>query len=390
MGENEVGKTGKDPPDGDPDGGQGKKDNEEMMVKKSEETTEKYNHIVRISIKEKQGEDTKYLQMMFQLLRECTKHDDKTTMSDHGGNMFNVDKFPLKEEDFKKAFDGGPQDENGYQTPGSYYENIGGGRSFVTWCGIHTTLKLSVVTENIKVWSDQNKIFISPISTNYKGPRETIGHIFGLNVKNTFRKNIVSGIQEIIDTSENTEIKEKEENIWNSCNVELIKTKYYLRNKKLCSTYVYSVIVPKGYAKHASDAMTEAYTNQKHKKFKGEFIATGISDDTNKNFIENLILKQNKINNHKGMEIFNLTKKMLDAPIQIKNGQETTTTTIRTEISKEETISSIEETTTTDKTGRHLLIHDDKYPGRARAMFDKIKKWSEQLSNETKIDNKTP
>ena len=67
MGEKEIPITGKDPLDGDPNGGKDKKDDEEMVDQNSAQTEEQYNHNVCISIKEKQGEETKYLQMMFQL-----------------------------------------------------------------------------------------------------------------------------------------------------------------------------------------------------------------------------------------------------------------------------------------------------------------------------------
>ena len=120
MGDKEVDLTRKDPPDGDPDGGKERKDDEEMLDEKSDQKDERYNHNIRISIKEKRGEATKYLKMMYQLLRECLKHDKTTMMSDHGGQKFTIDQFPLKEDNFKKAFDGGPQEENGYKTPESY------------------------------------------------------------------------------------------------------------------------------------------------------------------------------------------------------------------------------------------------------------------------------
>ena len=117
MGTLDDDKPGTTSPTGDPGGGQPNPSNLQGTAEIPVEIDQPFTYMVRISFKERKGEEIKYVELMQQLLREYTRHDPNAKMSDHGGRKFSLADFPLQETDFKKAFDGGADEDNGYQTP---------------------------------------------------------------------------------------------------------------------------------------------------------------------------------------------------------------------------------------------------------------------------------
>ena len=117
MGTLDDDKPGTTPSTGDPGGGHPNPSTLQGTAETPVEIDQPFTYMVRISFKERKGEEIKYVELMRQLLREVTRHDPNAKMSDHGGRKFSLADFPLQETDFKKAFDGGADEDNGYKTP---------------------------------------------------------------------------------------------------------------------------------------------------------------------------------------------------------------------------------------------------------------------------------
>ena len=158
----------------------------------------------------------------------------------------------------------------------------------------------------MRTWLVDKQIFMEPISNGYFGPRESIGYITGLNLNHTFRSALIGKLDAILDSTELAAQAEMDSSTPSQPNsppvllpsrtIELIRTRLHVNTTKHCYANAFTIVVPRGHGQSTTDTLMKAYTLNLHKSLPGKFIAKGMIGDSNKNFIKECILQQNKIN----------------------------------------------------------------------------------------------
>ena len=118
----------------------------------------------------------------------------------------------------------------------------------------------------------------------------------------------------------------------------------------------------------------KAHTLNLHKQLPGTFLAKGMINDNNRNFIEECILQQNKINTQTtGLEIYKLHDALLHHSYTTtdSNGSKQTTTLL-TEINNDPAIVQLDPTNFTTTEGKYIMVYHNNLRGRAMALFHKI------------------
>ena len=88
------------------------------------------------------------------------------------------------------------------------------------------------------------------------------------------------------------------------------------------------MLVPKGHGQSTTDLLMKAHALNLHTSLPGTFLAKGMLNETNQNFIEERILHQNKVNNQSAsLDIYKLTDSLLHHEYTKKLPNGTTTTT---------------------------------------------------------------
>ena len=113
-------------------------------------------------------------------------------------------------------------------------------------------------------------------------------------------------------------------------------------------------------------------------------------NDSSKNFIEECILQQNKINaNSTHLEVYNINPKLLShAPTP--TSEPTTQTTIPQQLLQYPANIQIEKKTTTNTDGRHIIMYQSHLRGRAMKIFNQIRLFSETTSSLPLINHSLP
>ena len=117
----------------------------------------------------------------------------------------------------------------------------------------------------------------------------------------------------------------------------------------------------------------KAHTLNLHKHLRGTFLAKGMINDNNKHFIEECILKQNKINNQSAtLEIYKLTEQLLHLEYTKQVNNISSKTTLYQEIINDPATIQLEQTNLTTKEGKYFLVYHANLCGRAMSLFHKI------------------
>ena len=90
--------------------------------------------------------------------------------------------------------------------------------------------------------------------------------------------------------------------------IEIIRTRLHANTKKHCYANALTLLVPKGHGQATTDLLMKAHALKLHTSLPGTYIAKGMIDEHNQNFIEERILHQNKVNNQSAhLKIYKLT-----------------------------------------------------------------------------------
>ena len=96
-------------------------------------------------------------------------------------------------------------------------------------------------------------------------------------------------------------------------------------------------------------------------------------NDTNKHFVEECILKQNKINtNSATLDIYKLTNELLHHSYPTSSNNTPSTTILYREIMNDPATIQLEQTNLTVKEGKFFLVYHSHLRGRAMALLHKI------------------
>ena len=68
--------------------------------------------------------------------------------------------------------------------------------------------------------------------------------------------------------------------------VEIIRSRLHINTPKHCFANVLTLAVPKGQGQLVTSTLMDAYSKGLHKDLPGKFLAKGMVNDNNKNFIE--------------------------------------------------------------------------------------------------------
>ena len=132
-------------------------------------------------------------------LSQVINSSTDTIIFDHHDNPLNITDFPT-EDDFHQRFDGGNN-----SITGTYYEKVFNGASTVTWIKVTTPSSFASFAATHRDWLRSSNVFLDLIK-DYFGPREIVGHFFGLSVRHTNRDNLLHNINSIVNPMEVDEI----------------------------------------------------------------------------------------------------------------------------------------------------------------------------------------
>ena len=128
-----------------------------------------------------------------------------------------------------------------------------------------------------------------------------------------------------------------------------------------------------------------------HSNLPGTLLAKGMINDTNKNFVEECILKQNKINtNSATLDIYKLTNELLHHSYPTSSNNTPSTTTLYREIMNGPATIQLEQTNLTVKEGKFFLVYHSHLRGRAMAHLHKIQMRAQHTPPEKLFNGHTP
>jgi len=340
------------------------------------------------------------------LLKDFLSTINKNTSSfqafDHHHQPITISNFPSDDE-FKNRFNGG---ESGHE--GIYFERLFNGASTVTWITVTTPYSFNELTSTTRTWLKDNGVFLD-LAKTYRGPREIVGMIFGLNTKHTHRDTLMDKITSIANPHDLKEFELKS----NTADDSLMDDPPmipYLPELKLAPFYhttptsdttkrtklsciLHWLVVPVGLEYVFTCPLLEAYH---HKSLPGTFIPRGLQLELNPTQMTSLIRQQNELQTKTTtIPLFYVNEEVFNYEIQIKttNGPHTSTkeTTIRDFLNQDHLFHSIEATKDTASKGKLNFICSTTNILRARNRLDKfIDLFTEQIPDIYRFKSKTP
>ena len=280
---------------------------------------------MRISIRTRNRDQNVNPQAVFKsFLTELSLHDPTAKIGANNKIFYTLETFPTDPKDFNDAFHGKAQEGEHPKIKPFYTEYVGNGPSICTWFTISSTLNLRSLHTKLNAWLLAKQVFIEPITNGYVGPRETVGYLTGISLNLTFRSTLIRNLNNLITSME--EQKEKDMDTSGPAqdttthllpprHISVIKTRLHINTKQHCHTQALTIIVPKGHGQTVTELLMSAHSHHLHHQIPGTFLVRGMINETNKNFVEEQILLQNKINLHAtSLDIYKLSKTLLHQP----------------------------------------------------------------------------
>ena len=138
--------------------------------------------------------------LLKEFLSQVTTSSTNTVLMDHHESPLTLNDFPT-DETFQQRFNGGSK-----STQGIYYEKVFNGASTVTWLKVSTPQSFANFAATHRDWLRTSNIFLDLIK-DYFGPREIVGHFFGLSTRHTNRDNLLKNINNIVNPMEIDEVR---------------------------------------------------------------------------------------------------------------------------------------------------------------------------------------
>lgn len=158
-------------------------------------------------------------------------------------------------------------------------------------------------------------------------------------------------------------------------NITIIKTRLHINTKQHCHAQALTIVVPKGHGQPITELLMSAHSQNLHHQIPGTFLAKGMINDTNKNFVEEQILLQNKINLHAtSLDIYKLSKTLLHQPYTPPNTDNSnpTPTTLYQHILNDPPSFNLKKPTKPSQKVNISLFTSTTFTGASRARYESL------------------